>query len=135
MASHQKNAFRDFSASLGCVAVSVLFVVAGLWPLSLISLYVATFLLWSGWRQKAKAERREAEIEWWARAKKGIEQDPLNPCCLQFDDTGYLHDEAVCTRYRYRRPRQITREERMEIDREWQQIISRLRDPEYGEEA
>ncbi|MGH8967236.1 MAG: hypothetical protein ACRDXB_18170 [Actinomycetes bacterium] len=135
MASHQTNALRDFSASLGCVAVSVLFVVAGLWPLSLISLYVATLLLWSGWRQKAKAERREAEIEWWARAKKGIEQDPLNPCCLQFDDTGHLHDETVCTRYRYRRPRQITREERIEIDREWQQIISRLHDPEYGEEA
>lgn len=135
MASHQKNALRDFSASLGCVVVSVLFMVAGLWPLSIVTLYLATFLLWSGWRQKGKADRREAEIEWWARAKKGIEQDPLNPCCLQFDETGYLHDEAVCTRYRYRRPRPITREERMEIDREWQQIISRLRDPEYGEEA
>jgi hypothetical protein len=135
MASHQKNAFRDFSASLVCVAVSTLFVVTGLWPLSIVSLYLATFFLWSGWRQKAKAERREAEIEWWMRARRGIDQDPLNPCCLQFGDTGYLHNDAACTRYRYRRPRPITREERMEIDREWEQIVSRLRDPEYGEEA
>lgn len=135
MASHERNALKDFSFALGCVAVGVLFIVAGLWPFSIAALYVATFLVWSGYRQKMKAERQRAESEWWARAAKGIEQEPLHPCCLKFDDTGHVHDESVCTRHRYGRPKPITREERMEIDREWQQIISRLRDPEYGEEA
>lgn len=135
MAGHRENALRDFSVALGCILAGVFFLVTGLWFLSIVALYLAALMCWSGWHQKAKARRREAEIAWWARARKGVEQEPLHPCCLQFDDTGYLHDESVCTRYRYKRPRPITRQERMEIDREWERIVSRLRDPGYGEEA
>lgn len=135
MDGHRKRALRCFSLAPGLIVAGVFFVVAGLWPLSVVCLYLATFAWWVGWRSNAKARRMQLEREWWAKAKQGIEQEPLTPCCMEFDDTGFLHDEPHCTRYRYGRPRPITREELIEIDKSWVQIIAHLEDPEYGEEA
>jgi hypothetical protein len=132
---HRKRALRCFSFALGSVVTGVLFVAAGLWPLSLVSLYAATLSWWIGCRSNGKARRMQLEREWWIRAKRGIEQPPLTPCCMEFEDTGFLHDEPHCTRYRYGRPRPITREELTEINLAWAEIIAHLEDPEYGEEA
>lgn len=132
---HQKKALRRISAALGCAFVGVFFAVAALWMLSFLSLYCASFLGWSGLRHRWKGKRLKLESEWWARAKNGIEQDPLDPCCMRFGNTGHVHDEANCTRYRYKKPKPIDREERIEIEKAWIEIISHLHDPEYGEEA
>jgi len=134
MSGHRKKALSRFSSALGCVLVGVFFAVASLWLLSFLSLYCASFLVWSGFCFRRKAIRAELEEQWWIDAKNGAEQDPLDPCCMEFGNTGYVHDELKCTRYRYGRPRPITREELLKIDEAWNDIVSRLRDPEYGEE-
>lgn len=124
-----------FCWALPCVAFSVLLAVASAWFLAFIFLYMATFLTWSGWRSRRKGLRLQAEVDWWSKAKDGEEQDPLDPCCVRFGETGIRHDEMKCTRYRYKRPKPITREERLEIDRQWNEIIARFDDSEHGEEA
>ena len=135
MANHQRKALRRTSSALGCVLVSVFFAVVALWPLSFLSLYCAAHLGWSGLIHRRKGARAVLEREWWIKAKNGVEQDPLDPCCVEFGNTGHVHNEERCTRYRYGRPKPITREERIDIDRAWEEIISHLRDPEYGEET
>jgi hypothetical protein len=125
---HQKKALVRFCSALGCVAVGVFFGAVSLWLMSFLALYSATFFLWSGFRNLKRHERIRREVEWWRRAKDGVEQDPLNPCCVEFGETGFLHDEQKCTRYRYGRPRPISKEEREEIDKAWSEIIAHFYD-------
>lgn len=103
--------------------------------MAFMSLYAAALLAWQGWHIRAKGIRLELERQWWGRARTGVEQEPLDPCCTLFGENGYRHDEASCTRYRYGKPRPITREELIDIDKAWNEIIAHLEDPEYGEEA
>lgn len=135
MASYRGRAAIRFCCAAACTAIGVLFAVASVWFMSFVALYSASFLIWRGFRIHGKGIRLERERVWWSKAKKGVEQDPLDPCCTPFGETGFRHDEPSCTRYRYLRPKPITREERLEIDRKWNEIISHMSDPEYGEEA
>lgn len=135
MDNYRKRALRCGSTMLGLLFTGALFLVVGLWPMTLVCTYLTVLTGWTAWRSSLKAKRRKMEIEWWARAKKGIEQEPLNPCCLEFDETGYLHDEAFCTRYRYKRPKPLTRQERIEIDEAWAEIVAHLKDQDFGENS
>lgn len=135
MATHRSKAVTRFLWSVMCVLLGVLFSAISAWFMAFVTLYAATFLAWRGWRIRAKGIRLELENEWWSRAREGVEQEPLDPCCVLFGDNGYRHDEATCTRYRYKKPKPITREERIDIDKAWNEIIAHLEDPEYGEEA
>ncbi len=101
----------------------------------ILALYAATFLLWRGWKTRSEYLRFQQEVEWWKNAKNGIEQDPLDPCCVLFGKTSLKHEEEYCTRRRYPKPRIISKEELAEIDRVWKEIVSHMDDPEYGEEA
>lgn len=133
--NYEKKALGRFSLALGCVVTGVFFAVAALWLFSFLSLYCASFLTWRGWVNRKKGIRFRLEGEWWKKAKDGVEQDPFDPCCLKFGSTGHVHEEERCTRYRYERPKPITKDELARIEEAWNEIISHLRDPEYGEEA
>lgn len=135
MNHHTKRALSHFLWALGCLLPCVFFGMIEWWFLSIVSLYLAFILLWSGWRSLGKGKRATLEQEWWARAREGVEQAPLSPCCTHYDETGFQHDEPHCTRYRYPPPKPISREERQEIDRAWSEIIAHLPDPECGEET
>lgn len=135
MKSCRRRACVRFCWALLCAVFGVLLAAASSWFLSLVFLYGACFLLWQGWCLRKKGLRFEAERNWWGKAKQGVQQNPLTPCCTLFGDTEFRHDESNCTRYRYPQSRPITREERLEIDRQWDEIISHMNDPEYGEEA
>lgn len=131
---YTKKTLLYFSASLGFTVLGILVAVWGLLLLSVIALYVATFLLLRGLKFRARGRRIKEEAEWWKRARSGVEQDPLYPCCVLFGKTLVHHAEEYCTRRRYPKPRIITKEELVEIDRKWKEIIEHLDDPEYGEE-
>jgi hypothetical protein len=135
MNHHTRKALSHFLWSIGCMILGVFFGIFAWWFMAVVSLYCALILIWSGWRSLGRSRRARLEEEWWRRARAGVEQAPLVPCCTEYGETGRGHDESHCTRYRYRPPKPISREERMEIDRVWSEIIANLPDPEYGEEA
>lgn len=134
MTQYQKKAWIRFSGSAASLTVGVLLGSWGAFSICLLFLNIATFLLWRGWGARREGIRIQAEIEWWKKAKNGVEQESLSPCCLLFGETLYQHDEARCTRRKYPMPRVISREELAEIDAAWAEIISHMDDPEYGEE-
>lgn len=78
-------------------SLEVLLVVRRHWIAAAVAAYMAVLLL-DRWRlHRRRFLRTREEFEWWRRAKLGIRQSPLDPCCLHLEETGSLHDEKRCT--------------------------------------
>lgn len=135
MAGKWKKPFLFFMMSAFCSALAFLCASWGSFFPSAICLHAASFCVWRGFRSRSEILRTAEEVEWWKNAKNGVEQDPLDPCCVLYGKTSLEHEEDHCTRRRYPKPRIITAEELVEIDRAWNEIISHMDDPEYGEET
>jgi hypothetical protein len=135
MNRYVKKTWICFISSLACLGAGVLLASWGAFLVSIVSLYLATFLLWRGWKTRSEYLRFLEEVQWWRNAKNGIEQDSLDPCCVLFGKTSLRHEEEYCTRRRFPKPRIISKGELEEIDRAWKEIIAHMDDPECGEEA
>jgi hypothetical protein len=131
---HVKRSWLMFSWALLSVLLGIFLTVTPLWLASVPMFYAATFWVWRGALCRSEETRRKHEAQWWRRAKTGVTQKPLHPCCLKYEETGFLHDDIRCTRYLNRKPHPKSPEERAEIDPVWKEMISHLRDPEHGEE-
>lgn len=135
MNAYVRKTWLYFLSSLGCTGAGVLVASWGAFLPAIVLLYLSGFLFWRGWKIRSDCFRFQEEVEWWRNAKNGIEQDPLDPCCVLYGKTYLRHEEAYCTRRRYPKPRVISREELEKIDKAWEEIIFHLENPEFGEEA
>lgn len=135
MNRYVKKAWLCFISSLACLTAGVLLSFLEVFSFSILALYGGTFLMWRGWKTRSEYLRHLEEVEWWRNAKNGVEQDSLDPCCVLFGKTSMKHEEEYCTRRRYPKPRIISKDELVDIDRAWKEIIAHMDDPEHGEEA
>lgn len=135
MEKEGRRAFRMFLMSLGFVILGVFFIATPSWPLGIMSLYAATFCFWQGFVSKGRMARIHAENEWWRLAERGVKLRPLHPCCVEYDKTGFLHEEPRCTRDRARdrKPQPRTPEDWARIDKVWAEMIEHFHG-ECGEE-
>lgn len=96
-----KNRYLGCPSMGGALFMALAVVVAftPYWPASFVFFYAAVLALGCSKHERRKRMRREAERRWWIRQKRGVRQAPLSPCCLRYDETGFLHD-LLCTRDR-----------------------------------
>jgi hypothetical protein len=128
---HQKNTRILLAIATLFVASATWLATTTHWSGALISCHVAATSFWCARVQRRKARRLAEEAEWWRRTKLGIQQSPLDPCCLRFDATSLWHDEARCTGGRL--PEVWVEQER--IDGEWKTLVASLGDLNREEEA
>lgn len=133
MEKESRRSARMFLMSLGFTALGVFFIATPSWYLSILFLYSATFCLWQGFVSKGRLARLHAEDDWWRLTERGVKLGPLSPCCIEYDKTGFLHEEPRCTRDRGRdrKPAPRTPEDWAKINETWNEMIERF----HGEET
>lgn len=134
MSAHRRYALLFTWGAVLCIILGSALLLTPLWPVSLILIYLASFLFWRGSVKRKFDIRLKQEAEWWRRARTGAEQPPLDPCCLPFGEDGVTHDEPHCTRSRHGGSRVISSEEMERVNKIWKEIVDHYEDSEYGGE-
>lgn len=130
MSAHRRYVLLFTWSAVLCMILGSALLLTPLWPVSLILIYLASLLFWRGSVRRQRDLRLKQEAEWWRRARMGVEQPPLDPCCLPFDENGATHDEPHCTRSRSTGNRVISREENERVERIWKEIVDHYEDSE-----
>lgn len=131
MTPYRRNALVSLICAALFTGLAVFLATTPYWPGLLTASYMVILLAWYARGQYGRHCRLVAEAEWWRRTKLGMRQAPLNPCCLPFDETGFLHDEVRCTRDRI--PELWIEQARVED--EWNELVAGLGDLNQEEEA
>lgn len=131
MIRHQRNAGMLLSCGIAFTFLAVMLAATTTWPGVFIACYIALLSFWCSRAQARKGRRLEEEAEWWRRTRLGVRQPPLSPCCMRFDETGILHDQARCTAGRIP---ELWFEPSC-VDVRWQELIADLGDLNQEEEA
>lgn len=100
------------------------------WPLGFFLLYLSGLTAWRGLRARRRYLRAKREVEWWKQARRGVPQEPLDPCCMRFAEHG-LHATGNCTRNGMTRGR--IRLSREDVEHAWKDIVADLENMEHGE--